>query len=420
MNQEHHISRLRAWIVLVAATGVNVSMGLNYSWSVIQKSLVTDWKWTNVEASLPYTVYAIMVALAMIIGGRLQDKVGPRLSITLGAVLMGTGLISCSFSHNPLLTVFTYGLAGIGGGICYATTMPTIIKWFPPEKKGLVTGIVVSGSGLAPIYVSLTANWLLTHYGISNTFLALGIGMVSSLLVMSIFMNNPPTGYVPPSNMSKPTPVSNIKPMINDIHWREMIKTSVFYKLWFMYFFASSAGLMIIGHITGIAKNQAHWENGFYLVVLVALFSTGGRMIAGFFSDKYGRIGLMKASFLLLTMNLLLFSNYTTPVTLAIGTAIIGFCYGTCPALFPLAIADFYGTKNLGANYGILFTAWGSAALLGPVLAGLVVDKTGTYAMAYMISGILLFTAFLLTFSIKTQADSQIDIGNAALDQSQS
>jgi len=421
MHQNNKISSFQSWTVLTAATGVNVSMGLNYSWSVIQKSLITDWQWTNLEASLPYTVYAIMIALAMLVGGRLQDKVGPRLSINLGAILMGTGLISCSFSHSPLLTAFAYSIAGIGGGICYATTMPTIIKWFPPEKKGLVTGIVVSGSGLAPIYVSLMANWLLGHYGISKTFLALGIGMSSSLFIMSLFMKNPPVGYIPLSTVDHVSqPTDTVTHSSDDIHWREMIKTPTFCKLWFMYFFASSAGLMIIGHITTIAKKQANWENGFYLVVLVAFFNTIGRMVAGFFSDKYGRIPIMKGVFLLLAINLVLFSNYTTPTLLAFGTGIIGFCYGTCPALFPLTIADFYGTKNLGANYGILFTAWGSAALLGPVIAGLAVDMTGTYSIAYTISAILLFGSFLLSISIKAQSKQEIIIDEITLDNPQS
>lgn len=421
MHQQNKINRFQSWTVLAAATGVNVSMGLNYSWSVIQKSLITDWHWTNVEASLPYTVYAIMIALAMLIGGRLQDKVGPRFSVTIGALLMGAGLTSCSFSHNPLLTVIAYSIAGIGAGICYATTMPTIIKWFPPEKKGLVTGIVVSGSGLAPIYVSLIANWLLENYGISATFLILGIGMSSSLLMMSLFMKNPPIGYIPPSTVTPVSkPVHLIKQSTNDMQWREMIRTSTFCKLWLMYFFASSAGLMIIGHITTIAKKQAHWEQGFYLVVLVAVFNTLGRMIAGFLSDKYGRITIMKSVFLLLAINLSFFSNYTTPVLLAVGTGIIGLCYGTCPALFPLTIADFFGTKNLGANYGVLFTAWGSAALLGPVIAGLAVDMTGTYSMAYLLSALLLFGTFLLSTSIKEGNKQEAIIGEITLDNSQS
>lgn len=421
MHQNTKITSFQAWGVLAAATGVNVSMGLNYSWSVIQKALITDWKWTNLEASLPYTVYAIMITLAMVGGGRLQDKMSPRLSIILGATLMGIGLVSCSFSHTPLPMVFFYSISGLGAGMCYATTMPTIIKWFPPEKKGLVTGIVISGSGLAPIYVSLIANWLLGHYGISNTFLVLGIGISTSLLIMSIFMKNPPTGYMPPSTtstVSQPTRI--IKQPSKNMSWREMIKTPTFHKLWFMYFFASSAGLMIIGHITIIAEKQAHWENGFYLVILIALLNTIGRLAAGFFSDKYGRITIMNSVFLLLTINLILFSNYTTPALLTFGTAIIGFCYGTCPALFPLAIADFYGTKNLGGNYGMLFTAWGSAALLGPVLAGQIVDMTGSYSMAYTISAVLLLGAFLLSLSIKLQSKQEIIIDESTLDNSPS
>jgi len=408
MNQKNKFSSFHHWIILAAATGVNISMGLNYSWSVIQKALITQWHWTSLQASLPYTVYAITITLAMLFSGKLHSSIGPKGSIRIGAILMGTGLISCSFSHHPLFTTMAYSIAGLGGGICYSTTLPTVIKWFPPEKKGFVTGIVVSGSGLAPIYVSFIANWLLSNYGISNTFLFLGLGIVPLLLIMGQFLNNPPADYIPlTATNTNPSSLPASRHSSIGIPWREMIQTPLFLKLWAMYLFISSAGLMIIGHITTIAKTQAQWENGFYLVILIAISNTCGRMVAGYFSDKYGRTVIMKGVFLLLTINLLSFVNYTTPLLLAWGATILGFCYGACPALFPLATADFFGTKNLGTNYGVLFTAWGCAALLGPVLASAVIDLTGTYFIAYIVSAFFLFTAFILALTIRPQAHLQ-------------
>ncbi len=401
MQHNDKLNNSRAWAVLIAATGTNMAMGLNYSWSVIKKALVTDWHWTNVEASLPYTVYAVVISVVMFLGGRLQDRVGPRLVVVLGGVLMGVGLVSCSFSRSPLLTMITYGIAASGGGLCVATTMPTTVKWFPPERKGFVTGIVVGGSGLAPAYFSPIANWLLGQYDISSTFLVFGIGMSVALLIMAQFLNNPPTGYKPKSTVvpTEAAHVARYNPQ--DVDWRTMIKTSAFLKLWLMYFLAASAGLMIIGHIATIAKTQADWENGFYLVVLIAIFNTSGRMMGGFFSDKYGRIKILIVAFSVQVLNLALFANYTTPVLLAAGTALVGFCYGSCFALFPLMSADYFGLKNLGGNYGLLFTAWGAAALLGPLLAGWVADVTGTYSIAYQISAVLLLAALAVSFTMK-------------------
>ncbi|MDU2064631.1 MAG: OFA family MFS transporter [Sporomusaceae bacterium] len=406
MSFQETLLRWRPWIVLAAATGVNLSMGLNYSWSVIQKALVSDWHWTLVQASLPYTAYAVVITVAMLLSGKLQKLLGPRQAIRLGAVLMGLGLISCSFSQTPLLIACAYSFAALGAGICYSTTLPTVIAWFPAAKKGLVTGVVISGSGLAPIYVSFIANWLLLQYGISRTFLLLGIGVACLLLFMTLFITKAPALAA-----TAPVKTARFDPEAAAFHsgtsafsWREMISTTLFWRLWFMYLFASSAGLMIIGHIAMIAKKQAQWDQAIYLVLLIALFNTLGRVAAGFFSDRFALLNLMKGIFAVLAMDLLFFASYETPLSLCAGAALLAFCYGTCPALFPLAVAEFFGVKNLSINYGVLFTAWGGAALIGPIVAGQVVDWTGGYLYAYLLSAGFMAVACALTFGIRQKA----------------
>jgi OFA family oxalate/formate antiporter-like MFS transporter len=298
----------------------------------------------------------------------------------------------------------TYGLTGIGYALCFSSTMPVCIKWFPPEKRGLIVGIIVSASALASGYFSPIVNSLLSHYGIHRTFLVLGIGVFILIAAMAQFLDNPPVDHKMKSKdggLSAPAPGTSLTPA--NVDWRGMIKTSMFYKIWLMYFIISSAGLMIIGHIATIAQTQAHWENGFYLIILFAVFNTGGRMIAGFLSDKFGRLKILMAVFIFQAINMLLFVSYTTPALLALGTVVTGLSYGAAFALFPLATADHYGLRNLGGNYGLVFTAWGSAGLLGPLVAGWAVDMTGAYVYAYMVSAVTLFGALMLAFSI-TQA----------------
>jgi OFA family oxalate/formate antiporter-like MFS transporter len=266
-----------------------------------------------------------------------------------------------------------------------------------------LTGRLTEQIGLASVYFSPLANWLLGRYGIPQTFLVLGIGASVVMLILAQFLRNPPVAYQPKSIMSKSAQQGNTTNRASaELDWHQVIKTVLFYKLWFMYFFAASAGLMIIGHIATIAKTQADWENGFYLVIVFAVFNTGGRLVAGFFSDKYGRRNIMLFAFLLQAINLAIFVNYVTPASLVLGAMLTGLCYGAFFALFPLATADFFGTKNFGVNYGLIFLAWGCAGILGPILAGWAVDKTDTYFMAYIVSASLLILAFFLTFTIKS------------------
>lgn len=169
----------------------------------------------------------------------------------------------------------------------------------------------------------------------------------------------------------------------------------------------SSGGLMVIGHIATIATAQANWENGFYLVMLLAVFNTGGRITGGHLSDRFGRLPTLRAVFLIVAVNLLLFSTYTTPLLLSVGAALTGICYGAGASLIALITAEYFGLMNLGANYGLMLTSWGAAGVLGPILGGRAADLTGQYALAYLVSAALLFLAFLLAFTIKPPPSAQ-------------
>ncbi|MFS0688794.1 OFA family MFS transporter [Sporosarcina sp. 179-K 8C2 HS] len=390
------------WKVLLAGLCINLTLGVLYSWSVIQKVLVQDWNWSTSDASLPYTVAIVAWAIALIFAGGLQDKIGPRKVVTLGAIFTGVGLILAGFTSNVLLLTAAFGiLAGAGIGFAYSAVTPPALKWFHPSKKGMVTGIVVSGMGLASIYIAPITSILLDTYGVSITFIVLGIFILVVATPVAQLLTNPPEGYVPPEPSKVSTTNASKNPSTNNFKWKEMIKTKEFYLLWLMFALSSSAGLMIIGNIATIAKLQANLEAGFYLVGLLALFNAVGRPAAGILSDKIGRVPTMMIIFALQGVNMALFATYSTPLTIAIGTAIAGIGYGSILALFPSTAADFYGMKNFGANYGVLYTAWGISGLIGPIIAGFVVDKTGSYDGAYMISAILLVVALGIAFITK-------------------
>ena len=395
------------WKVLFAGLCINLTLGVLYSWSVIKKALVHDWNWTNSDASLPYTVAILTWAIALIFAGRLQDKIGPRRVVTMGAVFTGGGLILSSLTTSvPTLTIAFGVLAGTGIGFAYSAVTPPALKWFHSSKKGMVTGIVVSGMGLASLYIAPATTMLLKTYGISKTFLILGIFILVVAVPVAQLIANPPVGYVPPEpkNLLKS---NNKKPSSMNFEWKEMIKTKQFYFLWIMFALSSSAGLMIIGNIATIAKSQASFENGFYLVGLLAIFNAVGRLGAGILSDKIGRVKTMMIVFVLQGINMSLFATYNTPMTIAIGTALAGIGYGSLLSLFPSTVADYYGIKNFGANYGVLYTAWGISGTIGPIIAGIVVDKTGTYNLAYMISAALLVVALGLAIITKPVKDTE-------------
>jgi len=180
------------WIVTTAALGINLLLGLLYAWSVFKKELVVELGWSNTLASLPYTVSAAVFAFMMIFAGRAQDKYGPRIVALLGGLMFGGGLILSGFTTSPVIMVLTFGLiGGIGIGLGYSATSPCAIKWFESSKKGLISGIVVSGVGLAPVYIAPLTAYFIKLYGIQRTFIILGIIALAAISVFSLILRNP-------------------------------------------------------------------------------------------------------------------------------------------------------------------------------------------------------------------------------------
>lgn len=388
------------WIVTSAALGINLLLGLLYAWSVFKKALVAEWGWTDVTAAMPFTVSAAIFAFMMIFAGRAQDKFGPRLVALLGGILFGTGLIASGFAKSPAVMVLTFGvIGGIGIGLGYSATTPCAIKWFHSSKKGVISGIVVSGVGLAPVYIAPLTAYFLKLYGIQQTFIILGVIALVAIVIFSLILKNPPADFIPAQQSDTKKAVTRAS---NNFSWVEMLKTKQFYFLWLIYLLSATAGLMLIAHMASIAGTQAAWKAGFVLVVVLSAFNALGRVIIGFLSDKIGRKSSMVVVFLVQAVNMFVFASYTSIPLLILGAAIAGLAYGSLFSLMPSVTADFFGVKNLGVNYGLVFSGWGIAAIIGPILGGLVVVKSGTYTASYIVSGVLLLVGTILVRLIQT------------------
>ena len=388
----------RGWIITFAALGINLIMGALYSWGVIGKALVSDWHWTNTDASLPFTVSAAVFAITMIFAGRAQDKFGPRPITILGGIMLGGGLILSGFANSLMTMIITFGvISAIGIGLGYSAVTPCAIKWFDSSKKGLITGIVVSGVGLSPVYMTPITSSLLKIYGISTTFIILGVFAIAVVLIFSMFISNPADVQATKTSASQAAPA----PKGNDYTWNEVTKTPQFYLLWIMYALAAAAGLMLIAHLPKIAEAQAQWKAGFWLVVILSIFNALGRVGGGALSDKMGRTRAMMLVFMIQAVNMFAFTFYTSIPLLIIGAIVAGLAYGSVFSLFPTTTAEFFGIKNMGVNYGMIFTGWGFAGVFGGMFAAFVKDKTGVYDYGFIVAGVFLILATVLVSVLK-------------------
>lgn len=409
-------SASRGWIVTFAGLGINLALGVLYSWSVIAKSLSRPiaeggWGWTSGQASLPYAIGVGVFALSMVFAGRAQDQLGPRLVATVGGALTGAGLLVAS-TATPEATwpiVLGFGLlTGLGIGLGYAAATPAAVKWFSASRKGLITGLVVSGFGLASVYIAPLTSWLLETQGVSGTFRVLGIAFLLVTVALAQLLANPPAGYRPAGEIPAGPPgavAAAGEPAPGDYDWRDMVRTKQFALLWAMYACSAFAGLMIIGHMAKISATQlTSIDLGFLLVAVLAIGNAAGRIAAGIVADRIGGIKTMFAVFVLQAVMMGALAVSGTAMTLVPVAAAIGFCYGANLSLFPSTTAGYFGTRNLGVNYGLVFTAWGFGGVFGSMTAGTIVDRTGAYGIAYGVAAGLCLLAAGLALGTKPPA----------------
>ena len=397
----------RGWTVTMAGLGINLALGILYTWSIfkqeIKESILAGdgrFNWDIASLNDPFAVCCLMFTLAMLAAGRLQDKVNPRLTAIFGGLLTGIGLIATSQSTLLANWIIGFGvLTGLGLGFGYASATPPAIKWFPGSKTGMIAGIVVAGFGLASVYIAPLAMFLIAKFGLSKAMMIFGGAFLIVVSGLAMLLVNPPEGYKPEE--AKPNKIQKISAAVKtqDFPPSEVIKTGTFFQLWFMFFVASGAGLIIIGSVAGMAK-QSMGSLAWIVVALLAIGNASGRVVAGILSDKIGRT---KTLFAMLTfqgviITSLIFIGEGNAFLLVAAATLIGFNYGTNLSLFPSATKDFFGLKNFGTNYGLVFSAWGIGGFIFPRVSQMIVAKTGSPEAAYILAAFLLFFSAGMTF----------------------
>jgi len=431
---------MNRWLVVVGALLIQVSLGAVYIYSVFKPALSAKFPdWSPTDLALPSQLILAFFALGVIFAGKIQDKIGPRIVATVGGIMLGAGLIIAAYA--PSLMAFTLAfsvLGGLGIGTAYVCPIATCVKWFP-DKRGMITGLAVAGFGAGALVFTPVAKYFIASSGIMATFMYLGIIFLVAVVLGAQLMINPPAGFKP-AGWNPPAPAPGAAASAGaDFGTMEMLKTVQFYLLWITYFAGCMAGLMIIMNITNIwqsppmiegAKTMATIpqdifktiaDQGATAVMIVAILNAAGRLVWGQISDVLGRKVTLIIIFAYAGVVMLFLNTFTSYPLFLFGVCSIGFCFGGFLGLYPAVTADYFGTKNVGANYGLMFAAYGVGGLFGPWLApklmtvvgkipyealdkGAVVVKEFTaasYTTPFIISGVLCLVSIGIVWMLK-------------------
>jgi len=320
-----------------------------------------------------------------------------------GGVLASLGFFLCAYTHRLNYLYACFGAIGeLGNGFGYATPIPVMAKWFP-DKRGLAVGLAVAGyGGGSAIFGPLANLELIPAYGVHTTFMILGVIFLSMTVVGALLLKNPPTGYKPSG--WTPAPASKAAATTHEFSPSEVLRTPASYFMWIANALGTSAGLMVISQLVPFAKSVGIPSAALATMGLVvgAVGNASGRILSGWMSDALGRLNVLRL--------MIAISMIAMPVLYRVGgnvaalyavVFLVYWCYRTQLSVNASTTADFWGTKNAGLNYGMLFTAWGVAGIIGPRIGGVLFDKYKNYQMAFYTAAVLAAVALLSELAAK-------------------
>ncbi len=358
---------------IIAAIAIQMCLGIAYVWSLFQTGIAESlFNGDNAAASLTFSLLLSLLGIGGIIGGKLAAKYSTRKVVIAGGVIISAGFFMASFVtfENPWLLWLTYGvMGGIGMGFTYSTTIACAQKWYA-ERKGLVTGLIVSALGFGGVIFSPILEMSISHFGgvgvgEQPTFRALSLLYIIVCTVGGMFMKNPPESS-PAANLNNSLPADQV---IQDLTPGEVLRKKEFYLIAFVFMMACMGGLMMIGFAKPIAVAKGLAEDAIVGVLVISLCNSIGRIFWGTVSDKIGR----KITIIMLLigsccMSLMVLSASGYWIFVFIG--FIGFFYGGFLSNFPSLTADLFGAKHMATNYGMVLMGFGFGAVIASYIAG--------------------------------------------------
>jgi len=357
---------------VIAAVGIQLTLGIIYIWSVFQTGIADSiFDGDNAQAALVFSLVLAFFAVGGIFGGRMVQKYNVRRTVFVGGVIIAAGTFIASLTQPEFgwLLWLSYGImGGLGMGFAYTTTIACAQKWYP-HKKGLITGIIVTGLGFGGVIFTPIIEWLIAHfggvgYGELNTLMVLAIVFLVVCTVGSLFMVDPPEGYLADKATSTAVTATtrNLTP-------KEMLRTPESYLVIFAFVFAVIGGLMMIGFARPIAVARGLEDTATIGVLAIALFNSIGRLFWGTISDKIGRTTTLIILLLISGVFSLLINTVQGYFIYAL-IALIGFSFGGILSTFPALTSDLFGSKYMASNYGFILLGFGAGAIISSQIAG--------------------------------------------------
>jgi MFS family permease len=385
LSRDHEEADTREGWKVVAATHVltAVTFGAAYSFSATLPGLASEFNASRGEIALVFSISAFFFYSLGAIAGPLADRWSPRNLIFLGLAAMIVGYIGASRAGSLMSLYVWYGFGvGFGIGLSYVPALGAVQSWFI-RKRSQASGIATAGIGLGTLILPFAIGQALPSIGWRGCFIALacifaGFGLPAAMVIRKRRDN---------TNLSSNRMSSHANaPAI----WRD----GRFYLFYVVLILSSFCTFIPYVHIVAAAQDMGlSIRDGTTLVGLIGVGNVVGRFFLAGLGDRFGRRRLLAALTFAVAGSFALWASASGMIQLALFALTFGMSYGGCVGLYPAVAADLFGTRNIGAVIGYLYTAVGISALIGPTAAGFIFDHTGSYSGPIIASGLAAFAA---------------------------
>jgi OFA family oxalate/formate antiporter-like MFS transporter len=375
---------------------------LQYGWTLFVNPIDQKYHWGRAAIQVAFTIFVLTETWLVPIEGYLIDKFGPKAMIFGSGVLVGIAWVINAYADSLFLLYLGAAIGGIGAGVIYGGSVGNALKWFP-DRRGLAAGLTAAGFGAGSALTVIPIANMIASGGYESAFFWFGIGQGIIVMIFSLFLRAPDAGEVPGSTV--------LQQSRRDYTWTEVLKTPVFYVMYAMFVMVGAGGLMAIAQLAPIANDYKIAGIPVSLLGLTLPALTFAltidrvlngvcRPFFGWVSDNIGRENTMFIAFFLEGVGiyaLLYFAN--DPVLFVILSGVVFFAWGEIYSLFPATCTDIYGKKFATTNYGMLYTAKGTAALLVP-LANVLTNYTGSWHAVFYVAAILNIIAAVMALLV--------------------
>ena len=378
-----------------------------YVWTLFTGPLNQKLGTTLAELQWTFSLLIILQTWCSPLQAYLVDRFGPRMLISVGALMSGGGWVLSSYVDNIWALYFTYGvICGFGTGIIYVGIIGLMVRWFP-DRRGLATGLAAAGYGFGAIFTSFPIDSMIKSSGYAHTLVVWGIIQGVIGIVAAQWLRIPPEGWVPDGYSPATSSTIQAKRSYTP---QEMLRSPTFWLLFVMMSMMSTSGLMVVSNVGPFAKEfkvadvLVFGMAALPLSLTLSRFTNGlTRPFFGWVSDHIGREMTMFVAFSLESAAILvLFAFIDRPALFVVLTGLVFFGWGEIFSLFPSTLTDTFGPKYAATNYGFLYIAQGVGSILGGPAAAYIKQATGSWTSVFIIVAILdLVTALLAITALR-------------------